>query len=52
MSDEEVGDLMLPCESGGVYKVGKLKIDVLGLLDQKLSATAPIAKQIAEPSNR
>jgi hypothetical protein len=29
MGDEEIADLMLPCESGGGFKVGILKIDVL-----------------------
>ena len=32
IGDEEVADLMLPCESGEVNKIGKPKTDVLGLL--------------------
>jgi hypothetical protein len=43
---------MLPCESCGGFKIGILKIDVLSLLLQKFSGTAPIAKLVAEPRSR
>ena len=43
---------MLPCESGGGFKIGILKINVLSLLLQKFSDIAPIAKLVAEPRSR
>ena len=52
MSDEEIEHLMLPCESGGGFKIGILKINVLSLLLQKFLGTAPIAKLVAEPRSR
>jgi hypothetical protein len=52
MSDEKMEHLMLPCESGGGFKIGILKINVLSLLLQKFLGTAPIAKLVAEPRSR
>ena len=52
MSDEEIEHLMLPCESGGGFKIDILKINVLSLLRQQFLGTAPIAKLVAEPRSR
>ena len=43
---------MLPCESGGGFKIGILKIIVLSLLLQNFSGIAPIAKLVAETRSR
>ena len=52
MGFEEIEGLMIPCESGGVFKIGMPKIDVLGLLQEKSAGTARITKQVSEPTSK